>query len=67
MLFANDRAMGRVYRSLAYKGYTISQGPNGWTIMNCPNWSNGPVVCGPHSSITICQNIINRIISNSNR
>lgn len=65
MIFASDRAMGQQYRSVYFKGMTIQQGPNGWTIMNCPNWSNGPVVCGPHSSITICQNIINRILSNS--
>jgi len=57
--------MNTKYYSVYYKGFKIQQEDRGWTIINCPDWSNGPIIAGPHSTPNICKNVIDRIIRNS--
>ncbi len=54
--------------STYYKGFLVRQDTNrgGWVIINCPSRTKaGPISPGPYSSISIAENVINRIISDS--
>lgn len=53
--------------SVFYKGFKVEQSnKGGWVIINCPSRTKaGPISPGPYSSISIAENVINRIISDS--